>query len=263
MRHKLSVFFVLLVLCIMPCASVYANDLDSLADGNSSSTEYSGSYSTDDSDSVITDYMHGYKYVNNEQMANAGKIASPITNFFGNVTGVIAILTVAAVGLITALDIAYIAIPPLRSILNPQAQATQGSPMGGMGLGGVGMVGGQSAQQAPEHGLRRRWVSDEAVQALTQASGQSAQASSPMGGMGLGIGGVGYGGMNGGQQTQPVSTKSVISTYLKKRVCFLILFGVCMTLLLSSLFTDSGINLALLLQKVMIKINGMVNNVQV
>ena len=79
------------------------------------------------------------------------------------------------------------------------------------------------------------------------------------GGMGMGMGGMGM----GGQQPQAQSTKSVILTYLKKRSFFLVIFTVAGIVLLSSIFTDCGINLANLLVKVMNKINYAIGNVEI
>lgn len=80
--------------------------------------------------------------------------------------------------------------------------------------------------------------------------------------MGMGMGGMGMGGMQGGQQQQQ-NTKSAIFTYLKKRAIFLVIFALCSVILLSSVFTDCGINLALLGQKVMNKLNGQITEVDV
>ena len=71
----------------------------------------------------------------------------------------------------------------------------------------------------------------------------------------------GMGGMGGQQQQQ--SSSSPIMTYLKKRSFFLIIFAVASILLLSSIFTDCGINLAALLNKVLIKVNNAIGGVNI
>ena len=83
------------------------------------------------------------------------------------------------------------------------------------------------------------------------------------GGMGMGspMGGMGMGAPMGGGQ--PAPTKSVILMYLKKRAFFLIIFAVASIVLMSSIFTDCGINLAALLTKIMNRLNGSISNVQV
>lgn len=95
--------------------------------------------------------------------------------------------------------------------------------------------------------------------------GAGAQGGSPMGGMGMGMrGGMGMGGMGmGGAQAQPVPTKSVIFEYLKKRTFFIIIFAVATVLLMSSIFTDCGLNLAELGIRVMHKLNGSISNINV
>ena len=94
------------------------------------------------------------------------------------------------------------------------------------------------------------------------ASG-GAQGGMGMGGMGMGMGGMGMGMPMGGQQQQPMKTKSVILEYLKKRIFFIVIFTVATIVLMSSIFTDCGINLAELLMKVMNKLNGSIQTVNV
>jgi hypothetical protein len=155
------------------------------------------------------------------------------------------ILLIASLGLflITALDLLYISVPPLRNLLYQGGQS-QGAPSGGMGMGmggmggfggggfggggfgGGGMMGGQQQQQPS---FVSRFISDEAVAAVEGLQG----SSQPQGGMM---------GMMGGQQQQP-KMKSVILSYLKKRVFFLLAFGVCAVLLSTTIFTDLGVKL--------------------
>ena len=171
--------------------------------------------------------------------------------------GLVCVITTAGVGLITALDLLYIAIPPVRGFLYEGAQQGgmaggmpggmgmgMGGMRGGMGMGGMGMGGMQ-----PQGGMHKiRWVSDEVVAtvAMCQPQGQG-------GGMGMGMMAGGMG-MQGAQQN--MSTKSTISVYLKKRIFFLVLFAVASIVLLSTVFTDCGINVAALVMKIMAKVNG-------
>ena len=225
--------------------------------GDSSTTEEGGNSGNDDS---ISDYLKGYTPVTDENMQKASKLAGPIASAIGTCSGFIIIVVSAGIFLVTALDLCYIGLPFTRNMLAPQA-AGGGAPMGGMGMGGMmgGMMGGAGAQAQP-----RKWVSDEAIQAVAMASPQGgAMGGSPMmgGGMGMGMGAMG--GMMGGAGAQPQATKSVILTYLKKRSFFIIVFTVCTILLMSSIFTDCGINLAELLYKVLDKFNGEISNVNV
>ena len=230
-----GMLLVLCMMCVMAFASpvcIYATDLDGLSSG--SSTNSSTSHGSSD-DTSISDYLKGYNPVTQDNMDKAGTMASPIVNALGTLSGFIIMLVSANIFVVTALDLAYIGIPFFRTTLNPNygAGAQGGSPMGGMGMG---MGGAQPA--APG---RRCWVSDEAVACVQMALQGQAQGGSPMGGgMGMMGGGMGM----GGAQAQPMPTKSVILEYLKKRAFFLIIFAAATVLLLSSILTDCGLNLA-------------------
>lgn len=266
-----GMLLVLCMICIMAFASpvcIYAaTDLDGLSSGSSTNT--STSHGSGDNTS-ISDYLKGYNPVTQDNMEKAGTMASPVVNALGTVSGFIIMLVSAGIFVVTALDLAYIGIPFLRPTLNPNygAGAQGGSPMGGMGMGmgmrgGMGM-GGMGGGAQPAASGRRCLVSDEAVACVQMASQGQAQGSPMGGGMGMMGGGMGMGGMGmGGAQAQPTSTKSVIFTYLKKRTFFLIVFSVATVLLMSSIFTDCGLNLAELGIRVMNKLNDSISNINV
>lgn len=256
-----KIALVLSMMCIIAFASpvvvLHAQSLDDLSSGSSSSSVDQGS--GNDSGS-ISDYLKGYNPVTDENMQQASSMASPIVSFLGTVAGFIVMVASAGIFVVTALDLCYIGLPFTRSLLNPSYGASQGgaSPMGGLGMGMPGAMGGGTQGAAPEQGLRRRWVSDEAVACVSMAQ----QSSQPQGGMPQ----MGAMGMMGGgmiQQSQPAPAKSVITTYLKKRAFFLVIFTVATVVLMSSLFTDCGLNLAELLNKIMDKFNGQISNVNI
>lgn len=259
-----SMLLVLCMMCVIAFASpvcIYATDLDGLSSGSTTNNSDSVSHGSSDNTS-ISDYLKGYNPVTQDNMEKAGSMASPIVNALGTLSGFIIMLVSAGIFVVTALDLAYIGLPFLRQTLNPSygAGAQGGSPMSGMGMGmgmrggmGMGAMGG-GAQATPG---RRCWVSDEAVACVQMAAQGQAQGGSPMGG------GIGIGGMGMGAQAQPVPTKSVILQYLKKRTFFLIVFAVATVLLMSSIFTDCGLNLAELGIRVMHKLNGSISNVSV
>lgn len=280
---------VLLMMCIITFATSLFSNASSLDDLSSSQNSDTGSYETGSSDDseAILDYLHGYTPVTGENMKSAGTVANPIVNFLGTVAGAIIMVVSAAIFVVTALDLAYIGLPFCRSWLNPElagggAQAGGGG-MGGMGMGGMGMgmgrgmgmgmgmgAGGAQAGGVPESGLRRKWVSDEAVYCVNTYANQSqpqggggAMGGMGMGGMGMGMGMGGMGGMGGGAQQQQVPMKSVIYEYLKKRTFFIIVFSVCSVVLMSSVFMDCGLNIAALIIKVVTKINGAIGSVNV
>lgn len=172
--------------------------------GNSS--EYYNTTANDDTG--VADFFKNHRPMTSEQLNKASYTVTPITNIFGYLMGAIIALTSTGIFLITALDLLYISIPPVRRMLYS---------------GGAQGDGGKSSQ----------WVSDEAVQCSALLGGGSS------GGM---SGGYAMGSM--GQQPQQGGTKSIIMAYLKKRIFFVILFAVCTVILTSSILLGTGVNLA-------------------
>ena len=235
---RMYLFMFVAVLMLSFSTPVFAGDLDSL--GNANTTTSASQGNSGSGNESVTDYLKGYTPITDQNMSEAKRYASPLTNILGTATGFVVLIVSSALFFITALDLCYIAIPPTRNYLNPQAQGGGMSPMGGS-------MGGSQPQG-------RRWVSDEAVACVSMSSSQGSGGMSPMGGMGMG-------GSMGGSQQQP--TKSIIMMYLKKRAFFLIIFTVSTILLTSSIFTDCGINLAELSFKVLDKINSAIAGVSI
>lgn len=191
-------------------------------------------------DNALADYMRGYQPITEGNIQFANATMTPVVKVIGNISGCIMIFAIAAIFFTTALDLLYIAFPPIRAILNPT-----------MGM--------------PERGLRRKWVSDEVCR-VVNIYGTAQQGPMMQGGMGMGMpSGMGMGmPMQGGigmPQQQPQPMKIVIFEYLKVRAIFLVIFAIASTLLLSSIFTDCGINIAELIVKLMNKVNEGINNV--
>lgn len=255
---KLVVVFTLFVSLMFPIG-VSANSLDELTNKQKPQAEQNIPVDTGDEEGSLADYLRNYKPITKDSMQRATTATNPIVSALGTLSGIILLLTATGIFVITALDLMYIAIPPVRSLLNPQ-MAGGGSPMGGMGMG-MGMAGGG---QPAEHGLRRRWVSDEAVACLQMSGANtgSPMGGGAMGGMGMSMGGYGGMGMGMGGQAQP-APKSVIFTYLKKRTFFIIIFAIASTLLMSSLLMNTGLNIAELIVKILNKFNGQIKGVQV
>lgn len=236
---RMYLFMFVAVLLLSFSTPVFAGDLDSLGNANTTTSASQGNNGS--GNESVTDYLKGYTPITDQNMSEAKRYASPLTNILGTATGFVVLVVSSAIFFITALDLCYIAIPPTRNYLNQQSQGGGMSPMGGS------MSGSQ-----PQG---RRWVSDEAVACVSMSSSQgSGGGMSPMGGMGMG-------GSMGGAQQQP--TKSIIMMYLKKRAFFLIIFTVSTILLTSSIFTDCGINLAELSFKVLDKINSAIAGVSI
>lgn len=233
---SLSAFFVVLIVgCILAVPVSATNDMDGLTGGNTAQEQQVDQGGSRDA-GALGDALQNYNPITDDNMNQAKALANPITNIIGNIIGAIVLLTASGIFLITALDLAYIAMPFTRPLLTSKHQL----------------------------------VSDEALAAVSGAgSGQQAGGmGSPMGGMGSPMGGMGSpmgspmgGGMGAGQQKQ--STKSVITTYFKKRVVFMVIFVVATVILTSSILTGVGINLAALLTEIIEKLNGIINGVKV
>ena len=199
-----------------------------------------GTISQEDQD--VADWIGNQRGFTGDQLETASNTLSPITNMIGYVIGAIVILACIGIFLITALDLLYIAFPPIRNLLykagtDGTGAYTGGGMAGGYGRGMMGMGMGGAGGAAGGTNKPTQWVSDEAVQcaALMGGSAQAANGAGMMGGM--------YGGMQN-QAQQQQSTKSVIGTYFKKRIFFIILFAICVIVLMSSALLGTGANLA-------------------
>lgn len=226
--------------------TVYAaEDLgDNLGTSEENSEGMMGGSVTED-DQEIGNWISNQRGMTGEQLNEASENLSFVTNFIGYVVGGIVILIFAGLFLITALDLLYITFPPVRNLLykagtDGTGAYTGGGMAGGYGRGmmGMGMAGAGGA--AGGTNKPTQWVSDEAVKCAALMGG-SAQAANGAGGM---YGGGMYGGMQG-QAQQQQSTKSVIGTYFRKRIFFMILLVLCVIILTSSALLGTGINLAL------------------
>lgn len=279
----------LLVMCMIMCSvvlfsmssAVYAeNSLeDNVSDQTTATTAGSGDFfdSLKDQDigeaEGIGDLLGNHQTMTSEQLGEASKWTAPITNIIGYAMGVIIIITITLVGLITALDLLYIAVPPVRNLLykagtDGTGAYTGGMPAGGMGMGGFGRrgmgmgmgamgAGGASGGTARPH----QWVSDEAVACAALLGGSQQAVNMGMGGgMGMGMGGMGMSpmGMGGMQQPDqaPMRMKSVLWVYIKKRAVFLVLLMVAVMVLTSSALMGTGVNLAQWVLRIIGLLNG-------
>ena len=207
--------------------------------------------------------------VNEEAVKKANEKLRPIAEFMNFVNAIIVGLVAIFLFTVTALDLAYIALPILRPFLDGgqgMAQAGGGDMSGGMGMGGMGMggygsrrgmmggmggmMGGGGAQ--PQQQAGHRWVSDEALAAVMAMSPQPQAGGMGMGGMMGGMGGM-MGGMGAAPAPQPMG--SVIMSYMKKRSFFLIAFGVCVVIFTTSVFTDLGVKIGMVMLSWLSSIN--------
>jgi len=244
---------------------VYAtNDLEDDLAGQQSSQQSQSSDGTffdeiakqeigkDDKD--FADWIGKQGGLSNEQMETASRTMSPVVNLIGYVTGAIIVLLMTGITLITALDLLYITVPPIRGLLYKGGQnGSQGGMPGATGgfggLGGFGRrYGAMGANGQPQGHQSIQWISDEAI-ACVALLGGSAQTGTA----GMQTGAVG--GMSMPNQ-QPQSTKSVIGTYFRKKLFFILLLAICLIVLTSSVVLDCGINLGQWVLKIISMFNG-------
>ena len=255
MRQKVVLLVILFL--VLSISFVSAND-DSLsnivneATEESSNTEESSQGS--ESGGGISDHFRNHEGVTSDNMRYANNLAGPFVAMLGNLTGVILVVIGGGVFLVTALDLLAITIPFTRSFLVPAQAQQQG------GMGGIGGMGGTANQVK-----QKRFLSDEALECIQLAEGGGqAQGGGTVGGIG-GIGGMGgMGGMGsmggmmggmGGQQSEPPKTKSLVFSYLKKRMFFMVILFVAVVVLSSSVLVGTGINLGELVLRLVERIN--------
>lgn len=285
-RVMLGLMMIIVLSFASTLVAFAAVDLDSLtSDGTTTVPDSNTSIGTvteqpqtdngsgEESIKSVTDYLRGYEPITSENMEVASKSLSPLVNMLGTLSGMLVVIASAGIFVVTALDLIYIGLPFTRDMLNPLQGAGQqmgGMPMsggygggyggryGGMGgYGGMGM-GGMGAQQPVQNGLRRKWVSDEAVYAVDSATASTNNLTGGAAGMGA----MTQPGM-AGQVAGAIPPKSAIFTYLKRRSVFLVIFALATVVLMSSLFTDCGINLAQLGAKIMDKLNANITNLNI
>ena len=195
--------------------------------------------------SGITDYLNGYNPVDRDSMNRAQSVVSPLANVIKTIISVILVALPVILFLVSAVDMVYLTVPFSRSLLCPGGQESMSSMSGGMGgygagygagMGGygAGYGAGMGAQMTGSSG--RKFISDDAEQALQEAQAASAGAANSSMGMQAG-----YGGM---QQAKPAKTKSPLMIYMKKRVWMYIVFGLSLVLLFSNVWLQWGAGLA-------------------
>ena len=188
-------------------------------------------------DASVGNFIKNHRGATSEQMNTAAQALSPITNILGYLSGGVVAFIMAAIFFITALDLLYIAVPPVRQFLyTPGTDGTGAmtAGRGGYGMGGYGGMGGMGGQQQAKKPIQL--ISDEAVQCVALLGGSS--TTEGMGAMNR---------MGGGYGSQPqaqMSKGSVIKTYFVKRAFFMVLLVICIIVLSSSVLLGTGVNLA-------------------
>lgn len=183
--------------------SVLAGNLDGMESGGA------GGSSLNADDAAIGDIIRNHRGMTAEQMATASDALSPFTNFCGTVVGGAVAIIYAGVFVVTAADLLYISLPPLRPLLLKNQQG---------------------------EGSKLQLISDEALSIV--ANGGNGGGSSSGGDM-----------MGGGFGAQPQSSgsgksSSKIVAYFKARFLFMIFLVITTMVLTSSVIMGTGVNLA-------------------
>lgn len=263
MLKKTKVLLMALTLCMsisMTGVTANASSLeDDLSQGVTNVTNDILDGEVDAEDAAIGDWISEQRGMTADNLENASTTLSPLANIAGNIIGGIVVLVFLGMFFTTAIDLLYIAFPPIRNVLyKGNAGAQQGGmPMtGGYGGGRFGsMMGGMMGQQGGGIGgalQSIQWISDEAIQCVAMAiQGGGAQPQ-------MAVGNPMMAGMAGGmpQQQAPMSTRSTIGMYMKKRMLFMILLAMCVIVLTSSALLGTGVNLAMWLTKIINAVNG-------
>lgn len=199
-----------LVMGMMGISSILNNPLSVLA-GNLDGMESggTGSSSLNADDAAVGDIIRNHRGMTAEQMATASNALSPFTNFCGTVVGGAVAIIYAGVFVITAADLLYISLPPLRPLLLKNQQG---------------------------EGSKLQLISDEALSIV--ANGGNGGGSSSGGDM-----------MGGGFGAQPQSSgsgklSSKIVAYFKARFLFMIFLVITTMALTSSVIMGTGVNIA-------------------
>lgn len=199
-----------------------------------------------DDDRAMSNYLGEHRGVTSEQLNSASKMLSPVTNAMGYIAAVIIALPASAIFIITALDILYITVPPVRPYLYTAGTDGTGAYTAGRYGGGPGGYGPggyhQGGSGSRGGGRTRQLISDEAVACAALLGGSSRTEN--MGAM--------------GQQRSNETRGSVIKAYLIKRAGFMVLFVLCVVILMSSALMGTGANLANFGIKVITAVNKIV-----
>lgn len=137
------------------------------------------------------------------------------------------IIGLATLGMLftTALDMIFIALPSVRKSLS------QSSVNVNMVQPGVPQQQMPQTQSIASH--FQQWISDEALAVVAVRSGRDFTGMSP--------------------QQQSAPTRSLLAEYMKRRIFFMLLFGVCTVLFSVTVLTDFGITIGTWL------LNGLLN----
>lgn len=258
MVRKTKVYLMAVMMCLtvlLSGISVAASSLEDSFDIGTAASDFLGGGQVDSDDAAIGEWIAGQRGMTSENLQNASKTLSPLTNIAGNIVGGLVVLTFIGMFLITAVDLLYIAFPPIRNLLYKVDTGAGGVGAGmmgggrfsryGGGMAGGGMMNGQMADARQRTSIQ--WISDEAIQCVAQMKTGGAQDS--------GMNPMQAGAVAQQAPTAAVSMRSTIGTYFKKRIFFMILLAMCVIVLTSSALLGTGVNLALWFTKIINAVN--------
>lgn len=175
---------------------------------------------------ILTDAMT----INSDELEQGAKIAAPIARLvricISIVMGLLSVLILAN----SIWDIVCISVRPLcQKVLTGQTNSED--------------IMSKMAAWASHDALVAIQKAGAAQAPATGAQAASAGGFGASGGFGA-PGGFGTSGGFGGQATQAVpKAKQILPIYFRKRVVFLVLFGVCLAIFCTSTFTDLGLQI--------------------
>ena len=229
MRMGKRLFLLVAIMMLFSSGGIYASDLNGVDTETQVSTEPTQDKQTtveQDTTAKAVGDMFSEAGPKAEDIKEAQVFIQPFAKIMNFAMAVILGITALLMMAVSVLDLLYIAFPPVRDILDGGSyggQPQMGSPRG-MGIESNPSMNGRGMQgNEPGGGFSSlgRWVSDEAIAACMEAK------------VGVAIGGM------------PTAPKIMIIGYLKKRAIFLSMFGVCVILFTSTVFTDLGIKLGM------------------
>lgn len=201
-----------------------SNDGNSGNDGSSTNNGGSsdGFQLKENDDAGISNMLRNQHPVTKDSLSRAQSGVAPLVRIISGFISIILVLLSVWLFAQSAIDLVYLCVPASRGILNPN-MAAGGAAMGAMGGGmGMGAMGG-GAQVSGNGG--KKWISDEAEQALNEGQAGSVGAANGAMGMNMGMG------MGMGMVPQQNKPKNVLGIYLKKRIGFMILFAISLVVL--------------------------------
>lgn len=192
------------------------------------------------SDGSIADVFKGYSKTTKPDSEVMADVRKNITSPIGTLISVIMYLIFAFTGFTTVTDLAYIAIPPIRSIL---------CPANGGNANGYSSYTRESADKAAQRGdmasaASRSWISSElrSLVSNVQTNGQTSQDRN-------------FTATTGTNLMQ--NKKNLLVEYFKRRAVGIIYTVVILMLLVTtSLFTDLGLNIGQSIYNVVSKFLG-------